>query len=139
VNEYRWADLAVGMREEFAVVIDVAAVDAFVTLTGDNNPLHVDSGSAREAGFRDRLVHGLLTASYYSTLIGIHLPGRYALLQGIDIDFAHPVYPGDTLTVSGTIAFLSEATRLAKIDAEIRNAEGARVSKAKIRAGIRER
>jgi acyl dehydratase len=139
VNEYRWADLAVGMREEFAVVVDSAAVDAFAALTGDCNPLHVDSDAARAAGFRDRLVHGLLTASYYSTLVGIHLPGQYALLQGLDVDFALPVYPGDTLTVSGTIVFLSEATRLAKIDAEIRNAEGARVSKAKIRAGIRER
>lgn len=139
MNEYRWANLSVGMREELTVTVDSAAIDTFAALTGDDNPLHVDPESARAAGFRDRLVHGLLTASYYSTLVGIHLPGRYALLQGLDVDFALPVYPGDTLTVSGTIAFLSEATRLVKIDAEIRNAEGARVSKAKIRAGIRER
>jgi 3-hydroxybutyryl-CoA dehydratase len=139
VNEYRWADLAIGMREEFTVVVEPAAVDAFAALSGDHNPLHVDSDSARAAGFRERLVHGLLTASYYSTLIGIHLPGRYALLQGLDVAFTLPVYPGDTLTVSGTIVFLSEAARLAKIEAEVRNGEGSRVSKAKIRAGIRER
>ncbi|HXH41291.1 MAG TPA: MaoC/PaaZ C-terminal domain-containing protein [Thermoanaerobaculia bacterium] len=139
MNEYRWADLAIGMREEFAVVVEPASVDAFAALSGDYNPMHVDPDTAREDGFRDRLVHGLLTASYYSTLVGIHLPGRYALLHGLNVEFTLPVYPGDTLTVSGAIVFLSEAIRLAEIDAEIRNAEGSRVSKAKIRVGIRER
>lgn len=139
MNEYGWADLAIGMRAEFAVVVESASIDAFVALTGDNSPLHVDSECARAAGFRERLVHGMLTASYYSTLVGIYLPGRYALLQGLDVDFTLPVYPGDTLTVSGTIAFLSEAVRRAEIAAEIRNADGARVSKAKIWVGIRER
>lgn len=139
MNDYRWADLTIGMSEEFVVVVEPASIDAFVALTGDHSPLHVDSDCAREAGFRERLAHGMLTASYYSTLVGIHLPGRYALLQGIDVDFILPVYPGDTLTVSGTIAFLSEAVRRAEIAAEIRNADGARVSKAKIRVGIRER
>ncbi|MEA2163902.1 MAG: hypothetical protein QOK37_2029 [Thermoanaerobaculia bacterium] len=139
MNEYRWADLAIGMREQFAVLIEESTVDAFVALTGDINPLHADSDAAREAGFHTRLVHGLLTTSYYSTLVGVYLPGRYALLQGIDVKFALPVYPGDTLTVSGEITFLSEAVRLAEIAGEIRNGEGARISKAKIRVGIRER
>lgn len=139
MNEYGWADLAVGLREEFAVVVDQESVDAFVALTGDDNPLHVDSESARAAGFRERLVHGLLVASYYSTLVGIHIPGRYALLHGLDVEFSLPVYPGDILTVSGAITFLSEAVRRAEIAAEIRNGQGARVSKAKIRVGIRER
>ncbi len=139
MNEYRWADLAIGMRREFAVVVTPASVDAFAALTGDTNPLHLDSESARAAGFRERLVHGMLTASYYSTLVGIHLPGRYALLHSLNVEFALPVYPGDTLTVSGAIVFLSEAIQMAEIDAEIRNGERARVSKAKIRVGIRER
>ncbi len=139
MNEYRWADLTIGMQETLTIVVDRASVEAFAALTGDHNPLHVDSDAAREAGFRDQLVHGLLTTSYYSTLVGVYLPGRYALLQGIDVKFAHPVYPGDTLTVSGTVVFLSEAVRLAEIAAEIRNGDDVRISKAKIRVGIRER
>jgi acyl dehydratase len=139
VNEYRWADLAIGMRQELAVVVAPASIDAFAALSGDHNPLHVDSAFAQTAGFRERVAHGLLTASYYSALVGIHLPGRYALLQGIDVEFMLPVYPGDRLAVSGTIAFMSEATRQLRINAEIHNGEGIRVSKARIRVGLRER
>lgn len=41
----------------------------FSNLTHDSNPLHFDSQSARDAGFRDCIVHGMLVAALFPRTI----------------------------------------------------------------------
>ncbi|GKU93622.1 hypothetical protein SLEP1_g7199 [Rubroshorea leprosula] len=41
-------------------------------VTCDVNPLHFDKESARNAGFEDRLVHGMLVASLFPRIISSH-------------------------------------------------------------------
>jgi 3-hydroxybutyryl-CoA dehydratase len=80
----------------------------------------------------------MLTSSFYSKLVGIYLPGKFAMLQGIDIDFHLPVFVGEPLLVAGAIEHLSEAYKRLEIKATIRNGDGKLVSKAAIRVGLRE-
>ena len=54
-------------------------MEAFAALSGDYNPLHMDSGYARRTHLGRRVVHGMLVASYVSTLIGMQLPGAGSL------------------------------------------------------------
>lgn len=68
MNEYRFCDLTVGMEEEFQKEITLDMVNDFCRLTGDINPLHMDGEYARERGFSDRVVYGMLTASFVSML-----------------------------------------------------------------------
>jgi 3-hydroxybutyryl-CoA dehydratase len=136
VNEYRFSDLAVGMREEFTRTVTPEMLRAFAALSGDTNLLHSSSDEARGRGFRDVVVFGMLTSSFYSALVGVYLPGRWCLLHGIKIDFVAPAFPGDELTVRGEIAHLSEAYRRAEVNATIHDARGTLVSRAKITVGI---
>lgn len=136
MNEYRWRDLAVGQRAEFDVELTREMFAAFAAMSGDENPLHLDEDFARAAGFRDRVAFGLLVSSFYSRLVGMHLPGKWALLHGLDLEFKAPAYAGDTLTVSGEVAFLTEAYHRAELKARIRNQEGTLISKATIRVGL---
>lgn len=46
----------------------------------DSNPVHFDSESAREAGFEDRLVHGMLVASMFPWIISSYFVSRYSSL-----------------------------------------------------------
>ena len=138
MNDYRWADLRVGLQHQFETGVTGDSIDTFAGLTGDVSPLHCDATFAVASGYRDRVAHGMLTASCYSTLVGVHLPGRFALLHGLDIHFTSPVYPGDILIVTGTIDFLSDAVRQMEISAEIRNQDAKRVSRARIRVGLHE-
>ncbi|XP_043714711.1 (R)-specific enoyl-CoA hydratase [Telopea speciosissima] len=62
-------------------------------LSHDVNPLHFDSESARDAGFEDRLVHGLLVASLFPRIIASHFPGAVYVSQSLH--FKLPVYFGD--------------------------------------------
>jgi len=139
MNEYRWSDLRVGLGARFEACVTDEAMRRFGELSGDVNPLHVDEAFARQSGFPGRVAYGLLTSSYYSTLVGMYLPGRWALLHGLDVELKAPAFVGDRLTVSGEITHLSDAFRRMEIKGSIVNAEGTTVSKAKIRAAVHER
>ncbi len=136
VNEYCWGDLKVGLRQEFEVSITNIMMLHFLRDAGDCNPLHVNELYARSNGFRSRVVYGLLTSSFYSTLAGVYLPGKRCLLHGIDVSFSGPAYVGDQLTVDGEITHLNDAYRRIEMRAKIVNAGGEVISKAKIRAGL---
>jgi len=139
MNEYTWAELSVGMSAKFEVVLSGAMMDQFAELSGDFNPLHMDEEFARDSAFPGRVAFGMLTSSFYSTLVGMHLPGKHALLHGIDLEFKSPAFPGDTLTVSGQISFLNDAYHRLELKARIVNQAGKVISKASIRAGLHER
>ena len=137
MNDYRWDDLTLGMSAQFETQVTPDLMTAFANLSGDINPLHMDEEFAQKAGFPGRVVFGMLTASFYSRLIGVYLPGKRALLDGIDLEFKSPAYIGDRLTVSGEIAFLNDTYHRCEIKARIRNAAGQLISKATIRAGVK--
>ncbi len=136
MNEYRWADLRVGLGHEFQVTLTPEMYSAFSALSGDVNPLHIDPEFAVRAGFPGPVAFGLLTSSFYSRLVGVHLPGRYALLHGINADFVSPSFAGDTLLVAGEISFMSDVHQQLEIKGRITNQAGKLVSRAKIRAGL---
>ena len=138
IHEYRWEQLQLGTSAQFEVVLTAEMMTAFAALSGDQNPLHMDEGFAKNAGYADRVAFGMLTASFYSTLVGMYLPGKYALLHGVESDFHAPSYIGDTLTVSGAVSFLNEAYRRLELKAKIVNQNGVLISKAKIRVGLHE-
>jgi len=134
--EYRFDDLALGLKHSFEAVFTREMAEQFAGISGDFNPLHVDREYAASAGFASPVIFGMMTSSLYSTLVGVYLPGKYALLQGIDIDFNSPVFAGDKLIVQGEIVFLSEAYKRLELKATIRKEDRKLVSKAVIRAGF---
>jgi len=136
VNAYRWSDLHVGLRHGFAVTITPGMVERFRADTGDTNPLHADRDFAIGHGFIDAVVFGMLTASFFSTLVGVHLPGRHALLHAVDTAFLKPVFVGDVLTVAGEITHLTDAYRQAELAATVHNQAGVKVARAKIKVGV---
>ena len=136
MNEYRWDDLSVGLKHSFDAAFTSEMVADFARLSGDINPLHVDSDYAVAAGFPSPVIFGMMSSSLYSRLVGVYIPGKYALLQGMDINFHHPAFVGDTLTCTGEIVFLGGALRQMEIKASIRNQHAKLISKALIRAGM---
>jgi acyl dehydratase len=80
----------------------------------------------------------MLTASFYSTLVGVYLPGKYAIFQEADINFRSPAYIGDTLTVKGKITEIDPVLKRIYIKAEIQNQYGKKVSTAALAVGLTE-
>ena len=146
MNAYRFSDLSVGMEISFdhldgegtCIEITPAQYDAFRRLTGDVSPIHVDEAYARTRGFRSRVCYGMLVSAYYSTLVGVYLPGKYALFQEAHIFMTKPVFVGDRLTVTGKIKELNNALKRVTIKARIRNQDGETVSRATLEVGMSE-
>lgn len=67
-------------------------------LSGDLNPLHVDPAVAQAAGFDRPILHGLcsygIAARAVLELLCGNQPGR---LKRLDLRFASPVFPGETI------------------------------------------
>lgn len=136
MNTFTLDDISIGLTQSFHVSVTTEMLEKFLEISQDTNPLHVDEAYALSKGFKDKVVYGLLTSSFYSTLVGVHLPGRYCILQGLDISFSKPVYVGDTLTITGEVSYINEAYKQLEIKATITNQDGTKVSKAKIKTGL---
>ena len=136
MNEYRFEDIYVGMEEAFRVTITEEMMSHFTEITGDINPLHNDEDFAKAMHHPSRVVYGMLTASFISTLGGVYLPGKYCLIQGVEVKFAKPVYIGDVLLVSGKVTELHESVGQLTIKVTIKNQDGTTVCKGKLKAGV---
>ena len=138
MKEYKFNDINIGLGESFEVLITDSMVDSFREITGDINPLHTDCNYAKSKGYPDMVVYGMLTSSFYSTLVGLYLPGKHSLLQAINISFNVPVFIGDRLIVYGEVTYINEAYKQLEIKAFITNQNNKKVSKAKIKASLYE-
>ncbi len=136
MNEYKLSDITTGMEESFDVTVTDKMMEAFREITGDTNPLHTDPKFAAESGNKDRVCYGLLTSSFLSTLAGVYLPGRYSLIRSVEVKFVKPVYPGDELTIKGTVTEVNTDFSFFDMKVEIRNAEGEKVLRGKMQVGV---
>ena len=100
---YTLEELSVGMTATYRHTITDADVHAFADLTGDHNPLHLDEAFAQTTRFKGRIVHGMLTASYFSTVLAI-LPGPGTIYLSQSLYFRAPVRIGDTVEAQITVA-----------------------------------
>lgn len=113
--------IRVGDEEHLVKVITESDIRRFVDLTGDDNPLHVDPAFAKKTSFKDIVVHGMLGASFISTVIGTKLPGPGALWIAQNLEFVFPVRLGDELTISCTVRKKNERERVLEIETQIVN------------------
>lgn len=136
MNNYSYEEIQVGMKESFTVTVTEEMQKNFREMTGDENPLHASDEFAVEKGYDRKVVFGMLTASFYSTLAGVYLPGERSLVHSCEAKFLKPVYVGDTLTIEGKVDEKNDTYQLFRVKAIIKNDKGEKVSKAVMQIGI---
>lgn len=109
---YALEDLTVGMTASYTHTLTDRDIHAFADLTGDHNPLHLDEDFARTTRFKGRIAHGMLSASFFSTVLAI-LPGPGTIYLGQTLAFKAPVRIGDTVVARATVTdILPEKARV---------------------------
>jgi len=103
-------DINVGDLASFERTITDDDIIKFADISGDYNPLHLDG----------KVVYGMFLGALVSRLVGMELPGKYALLFKECMEFKKPARVGDTLTVKGAVIFKSQASRIIELAIEIR-------------------
>ncbi|MBF0361111.1 MAG: MaoC family dehydratase N-terminal domain-containing protein [Oligoflexia bacterium] len=136
MNEYTYQELYLEMNVSFTTEITKDSFSQFLSLSGDSNPLHSDDLYAEAIKYPRKVFFGMGTASLYSTLVGVYLPGKFNLLQEIDIQFKAPVFEHDHLTVYGKIVELQPLFKRVIIKSHITNQNGVKISTSKITCGV---
>jgi len=94
-------EISVGDKAWFSKTITESDIHSFSAVCADFNPIHVDevyaSTSSLGKKVGGRIAQGMLSASLFSTLVGMYIPGKGALYVSQTCNFKRPVKIGDTL------------------------------------------
>jgi acyl dehydratase len=99
--------LYVGQVAQHKKTITLPDIEKFAEIIGDQNPAHMDEKYAKQTVFGDRIAHGMLVGSLFSTIFGVILPGLGSIYTKQSLKFTKPVYPNDTITAKVTIKELN--------------------------------
>ncbi|MPN13542.1 (R)-specific enoyl-CoA hydratase [bioreactor metagenome] len=96
----------------------------YAGLIGDINPVHVNAEYAKTTRFGERIVHGMFTASFFSTIVGMLIPGADAIYLGQTCKFLLPVKFGDTITATGEVISMRPEKKIAIMRTTVVNQRG---------------
>ena len=116
-------DLKVGMSAMFGKTVTDADIVGFAGVSGDTNPIHLHDGFARATRFGQRIAHGMLSASFISTVIGTKLPGPGSVYISQTLNFMAPVLIGETITAVATITGIDERRRRVTLKTQCLNGD----------------
>lgn len=119
-------DFHVGLSHTLTRTIDAEKVAQFIALCGDGNPIHHDETYAAQTQFKRPIAHGFLTASFFSPIFGLHLPGPGAIYVNHNLRFLKTVFVGDTVDIIATVSNVDHARKRVYFDT-ICNINGERV------------
>ena len=95
-----------------------AAIMAYLHASGDDNPLHHEPATARQAGFADVLVPGMMVQGQMAEILASWLPG--ARIAGVEARFVQPVTAGSRLYMEGrVVALRPDGTAIVRLTAKL--------------------
>lgn len=79
------------------ITITSEHIQKFAEFSGDYNPVHFNDDAAREQGFKARIAHGMVGASFFSKIFANSFPGPGTIYLSQMFKFHSPVYVNETL------------------------------------------
>ena len=116
LHGYYIEDLEVGMTDSYGKTVTEADVVMFAGISGDTNPVHLNQNFAEQTMFKGRIAHGMLAASFISTVLGTRLPGPGCIYMGQSLNFKAPVKIGDTVRARVTVTEVNREKKRIKVD-----------------------
>ena len=113
--------LNIGDTFDFHRYLSEDDVLTFAQVTGDDNPLHVDSEYAKQTRFGDRIVHGVLLLGLISKVLGRDFPGPGSVAVSISCRFLRPVRVNSEVRVSVKITEKFKKRRHVKAETNVFN------------------
>ncbi|AOY87549.1 3-hydroxybutyryl-CoA dehydratase [Marinobacter salinus] len=92
----------------------------FAAVSGDVNPVHLDSEFAAGSMFKERIAHGMWSGSLISAALATVMPGPGTIYLEQTLSFKRPVKLEDTVTVTLTVLRKEPKNRVV-IQCDVRN------------------
>ncbi|MET4806757.1 MaoC family dehydratase [Limibacillus sp. MBR-115] len=116
LHGYYIEDLEPGMSAIYAKTVTEADIVMFAGLSGDTNPVHLNQTFAEGTMFKERIAHGMLSASFISTVLGTRLPGPGCIYLSQTLNFKAPVRIGDTVVARVTVREVNREKKRLVVD-----------------------
>ena len=137
MNHFTFEEIQIGEEVTFNYELTKNKMEMFLEITGDINPLHCNLEYAKEKGYPENVVYGMLTSSILSTLAGVYLPGEYSLIHSVEISFIKPVFLSQCpLKVNAVVVEKDDRFRQMKIKYSIFNQLDEKVCKGFMKIGF---
>lgn len=118
LHGFYFEELSVGTTDTFSKTISEADIQTFADVSGDENPVHLNPEFAKATIFKGCIAHGILTASFISTVIGTRMPGPGCIYVAQNLKFKAPVRAGDTVKAVCTVTELNERKKFVEIQTQ---------------------
>ena len=99
-------------------------VNDFARISGDFNPIHVDPEFAKTTIFGQRIVHGVLVSSLFSSLLAEEVPGKGSIYLGQTYKFQKPVFLDQTVTATVEVINIREDKPIVTLNTVCTNDKG---------------
>ncbi|MEZ5537769.1 MAG: MaoC family dehydratase [Thiolinea sp.] len=116
--------LNVGDTASLTRAFNDSDVRSFAELSGDKNPVHLDAEFAATTQFGQRIVHGALVTSLFSTLLGMELPGEGSIYMSQNSQFRAPVHLDEEVTATVEVVEINDKKPIVTLKTTVTNAEG---------------
>ena len=117
-------DLKVGDTFSKSREVTDELIRQFAEVSGDYNPIHLDEDFAKNTRFGKRIAHGMLSGAFISGVLGYEFAVRKVVYLSQTLKFVAPVFIGDTVTVTATVARVREDKPIITTETVCKNQNG---------------
>jgi 3-hydroxybutyryl-CoA dehydratase len=105
-------------------IISQEHINQYAKVSGDMNPLHIDSEYARQTRFDGTIAHGLMSVAFISDLMTRSFGCAWSSSGEMEVLFIGPVRPGDTITTEAVLVAMDETTGRLELKLNCKNQLG---------------
>jgi 3-hydroxybutyryl-CoA dehydratase len=109
-------------QEEITITPD--HIQKFAEFSGDFNPVHFEDAAAQAQGFKGRIAHGMISASFFSKIFANTFPGPGTIYLNQTFKFHAPVYVNDVLHYRLEVLAQKEGKPIFTVKTEAFGADG---------------
>ncbi|MEO8407030.1 MAG: bifunctional enoyl-CoA hydratase/phosphate acetyltransferase, partial [Oxalobacteraceae bacterium] len=127
IENVTYDEITMGQSARLLRTLTLADIQAFASVSGDVNPLHLDAAYANATLFHGMIAHGMWGGALISALLGTQFPGPGTIYLEQVLHFTKPVRVGDTLTVTVTVVSKDDTNKHVALDCQVVNQKGGQV------------
>ena len=114
----------IGQKASLEKVFTDEDVRIFAKISLDTNPVHLNEEYAQNTIFKGRIIHGFLSGSLISAIIGTILPGEGTIYLNQTMNFRKPVRIGEKIKATVEIIGIKEEKNILTLNTYCENEYG---------------
>ncbi|MDG2035874.1 MAG: MaoC/PaaZ C-terminal domain-containing protein [Pseudomonadales bacterium] len=128
ITNYCYEDISLDQTVVVTRTITADDIALFAALSGDFNPVHLDSEYAASTPFGKPIAHGMICGALISATVAMNFPGPGSIYRSQTIKFSKPVFIGDELTIHISVKEKQDRLKLVTLSCVIKNQKGKTVA-----------